>query len=80
MAAPRFSLRFAAFFGSILLACSLGAAAQTFSYWSANPNLRWRTLQTEHFSVHFAEARREDARLTAALAEKIYPRITRQFG
>ena len=80
MAASRFSLRFAAFLGSILLACSLGAAAQTFSFWSANPNLRWRTLHTEHFSVHFSEARREDARLTAAAAERIYPRITNQLG
>src|SRR6185295_16280065 len=80
MAAFGFSRCFAAFFGSILLACSLGAAAQVFSFWSANPNLRWRTLNTDHFSVHFSEARREDARLTAAAAEKIYPRITNQLG
>jgi hypothetical protein len=59
MAAFRFSRCFAAFFGSILLAWSFGAAAQVFSFWSANPNLRWRTLHTEHFSVHFSEARRE---------------------
>ena len=69
---------FAALGAVALLGWSFAAAAQT--YWSANPNLRWRTLQTAHFTVHFAEERREDARLTAAIAEKVYPRITRQLG
>jgi hypothetical protein len=80
MIAPGVSRCFAAFLGPILLVCSFGAAAQVVAFSSANPNLRWRTLHTEHFSVHFSEARREDARLTAAVAETIYPRITDQLG
>ena len=70
-----FSRCFAAF---LLLACSFGAAAQTF--WTANPNLRWRTLHSPHFSVHFSEERRDDARLVAAIAEKVYPRVTNLLG
>ena len=75
---PRSDLRcFAALAALVLLAWSSAAAAQ--SFWTANPNLRWRTLHTEHFSVHFSEARREDARLAAAVAEKVYPFVTRQL-
>jgi hypothetical protein len=65
-----FSRCFAAF---LLLAWSAVAAAQSF----VDPRLRWRTLHTEHFSIHFAETRRDDARLVAAVAERLYPRITR---
>jgi hypothetical protein len=61
-----------------LLAWSAGAAAQTF--WTGNPNLRWRTLHSDHFAVHFSDARREEARLVAAIAEKLYPRVTGQLG
>lgn len=75
MPGSAFSRCFAAFF--LLGWCGV-AAAQT--YWTANPNLRWRTLQSEHFEVHFSEARRDDARLVAAIAEKIYPRITGQLA
>lgn len=42
----------------------------------ADPALAWRTLETAHFSVHFAERYRAQARVAAATAEKIYPRIT----
>jgi len=58
-----------------LLACVTRAGAQDF----VDPRLSWRTLHTDHFSVHFPEARRADARLVAAVAESIYPRITRQL-
>lgn len=43
----------------------------------ADPSLRWRTLQTDHFFVHFAEHYREQAHAAAATAENVYPRITR---
>lgn len=62
---------------ALLLLASIGrAAAQDF----VDPRLHWRTLQTQHFSVHFPEERRADARLVAAVAESIYPRITSQFA
>ena len=41
-----------------------------------DPSLRWRTLDTEHFSVHFAERYRAQARLAAEVAESVYPRVT----
>jgi hypothetical protein len=41
-----------------------------------DPGLRWRTLETEHFLVHFAEQQRAQARFAAATAERVYPRVT----
>ncbi|HET7201665.1 MAG TPA: hypothetical protein VFI80_12720 [Burkholderiales bacterium] len=41
-----------------------------------DPSLRWRTLDTEHFSVHFAEKNRAQAQLAAEVAESVYPRVT----
>ena len=41
-----------------------------------DPSLRWRTLDTTHFSVHFAEPYRAQARAVAEVAEDVYPRIT----
>ena len=61
-------------FSVVLLAWSMGAQAQLDFI---DPNLRWRTLQTEHFAVHYAEAQRTEARMAAAVAEKLWPRITR---
>src|SRR6185503_2435382 len=58
---------------ALLLHCSL-AAAQLPGF--VDPRLRWRTLDTEHFSVHFAEQNAPQARLAAQVAEKVYPRIT----
>ena len=41
-----------------------------------DPALRWRTLQTEHFLIHFAEANRSQARTVAGVAERVYARTT----
>lgn len=41
-----------------------------------DPSLRWRTLDTEHFSVHFAEHYRAQAQTVAEVAESVYPRVT----
>jgi len=41
-----------------------------------DPELRWRTLKTEHFLVHFAEQDRTHARTVAAVAERVYLRTT----
>ena len=41
-----------------------------------DPSLRWRTLETPHFSIHFAEPHRPQARVVAELAEAVYPRVT----
>ncbi|HUQ26613.1 MAG TPA: hypothetical protein VM140_13160 [Burkholderiales bacterium] len=73
MPASTFSRCFAALGAAALLVWSSCAGAQDF----IDPNLRWRTLQTEHFTVHFAEQQRDHARRAAAVAERILPRITR---
>jgi len=65
---------FACALAAALLLWSSLAAAQLLGF--VDPRLRWRTLDTEHFSVHFAEQNRPQARLAAEVAEKVYPRIT----
>jgi hypothetical protein len=56
---------------AVLLAWGLRAEAQF-----VDPSLRWRTLDTEHFSVHFAEHYRSQAQVVAEVAESVYPRVT----
>ena len=41
-----------------------------------DPSLRWRTLDTEHFTVHFPEHLRSSAQQVAGTAETVYPRVT----
>ena len=50
-------------------------AARAQAQW-VDPSLSWRTLDTAHFSVHFAETYRAQARLVAEVAESVYPRVT----
>jgi hypothetical protein len=61
----------------------LRAAAFTLFLWLpaaraqfVDPSLRWRTLDTAHFSVHFPEHLGEQARVVAGTAESVYPRVT----
>jgi hypothetical protein len=61
----------------LLFFCIPAAHAQWIELYWADPALRWRTLQTEHFEIHFAEQSRAEARRVAAVAERIYPRTTR---
>src|SRR5436190_11677022 len=56
---------------AVLLAWGLRAEAQF-----VDPSLRWRTLDTAHFSVHFAERYRAQARIVAQVAEYVYPHVT----
>ncbi|MGI9078759.1 MAG: hypothetical protein ACR2G6_15735 [Gemmatimonadaceae bacterium] len=52
---------------AVLLLRALGADAQLLE-----PHARWRTLRTEHFSVHFTPDLEEAARRAAAEAERAY--------
>jgi hypothetical protein len=61
----------------------LRVACFALSLWSGaalaqlvDPSLRWRTLDTAHFSVHFPEHLREQARIAAGVAESVYPKVT----
>src|SRR5712692_3945241 len=56
---------------AVLLVWGLRAEAQF-----VDPSLRWRTLDTAHFSVHFAEHTLGQARTVAEIAETVYPRVT----
>jgi hypothetical protein len=57
--------------GAAILMCTPGAWAQF-----VDPGLRWRSFDTEHFSVHFADKDRAQADAAAQVAEAVYPRIT----
>jgi len=47
------------------------------SAWPRNhTELRWQTLATEHFMVHFHQGTERTARRAAAIAEEIYPAVT----
>jgi Tol biopolymer transport system component len=52
------------------------AAAATGATAIPNPSLKWKTISTEHFDVHFHEGAEWTARQVAEIAEEIYPHIT----
>ncbi|HEY7238242.1 MAG TPA: hypothetical protein VH600_03675 [Burkholderiales bacterium] len=60
----------------MLLLWTMAAHAEWPELTWIDPSLRWRTLETSHFAVHFAERRRGEARIVAGVAEAVYPRIT----
>jgi hypothetical protein len=59
-----------------LAAWSGAARAQWDELHFVDPALRWRTLQTEHFLIHFGQANRSQARTVAGVAERVYARTT----
>src|SRR2546423_6559120 len=59
----------------LLLYCGWAFAQWDELRW-ADPRLNWRTLQTEHFLVHFADGYRPQAQIAAATAERVYPAVT----
>ena len=59
----------------LLLAWLPTAQAQWSELSFVDPGLRWRTLETAAFAVHFAERNRDQARTVAGAAERVLPRI-----
>jgi len=57
---------------SLLAIWSSALRAQWNELHFVDPHLRWRTLQTEHFLVHFAESYRSQAHVAAGVAERVY--------
>ncbi len=41
-----------------------------------HPELKWQTIETEHFQIHFYPATEGTAREGAIVAERIYPHVT----
>src|SRR5260221_14686550 len=60
---------------AVLLLRSAPGAAQSLGIDFVDPDLNWRTLDTAHFSVHFAEQHRLQAQLVAGGAGEGYPRV-----
>jgi Tol biopolymer transport system component len=44
-----------------------------------DPSLRWKTVETEHFSIHFYEGEEEIARRLAGMAEEVYATLSGKF-
>ena len=44
--------------------------------WYNHSELDWRTIETEHFLIHYHEATYRSAQETAAVSEEIYGPIT----
>jgi len=61
---------------ALLLLWTSALRAQWADLHWVDPAFHWRTLETEHFLVHFAEQYRDQARVAAASAERVYPRVT----
>jgi hypothetical protein len=61
---------------ALLLAWAPAVPAQWDVLSFVDPGLRWRTLQTEHFAVHFAEQHRAQARRVAGTAERLLPVVS----
>lgn len=66
----------AAFVGLCLLLATLWPAAGR----AGNPDLRWRTLETEHFFVHYYAGEEEIAERVAAVAERAYDDLSIAWG
>lgn len=47
---------------------------------AGNPDLRWRTIETEHFYVHYYVGEEEAAERTAEIAEKAYEELSVAWG
>lgn len=47
---------------------------------AGDPDLRWRTLETEHFFVHYLVGDEDAAERVAATAERAYDRLTVAWG
>lgn len=61
---------------AVLLLWSASLRAQWQELHFVDPDLHWRTLQTEHFLIHFPEQNRLQARTVAGIAERVYLRTT----
>jgi hypothetical protein len=70
------ALRLTTLIYAALLVWSMPLRAQWAELHYVDPRLPWRTLETEHFLIHFAEQNRPQSRIVAAIAERVYLRTT----
>jgi Tol biopolymer transport system component len=60
----------------VFIIAAVCLAAQTALGGRINPSLKWKTISTEHFDVHYHEGAEWTAEQVAQIAEEIYPHIT----
>ena len=65
-----------------VIACILIFAYVAFSQpLDANhPELAWRTMETDHFIIHYTEASQRTALVIAKIAEEVHPKVTKVYG
>ena len=61
----------------LLVLISLPVVGQEFEF--VHPELSWRTIETEHFLVHYHEGAERTAREVARVAESVYEPVTRLY-
>ena len=61
----------------VFAACILSGSALFAKY---DPDLTWKTLETEHFYIHFHNGEEKLAQKYAALAEKKFPEMVKKLG
>ncbi len=59
--------------------CAFQVWAQD-DFMAYHPELTWKTIETEHFRVHYHEGTVRTANLVAKIAEDVYPHITGLYG
>ena len=47
--------------------------------WHNHPELEWKTIETEHFLIHYHEETKRSAEEAAAVAENIYLPVTSYY-
>jgi len=71
------SPRFLKQFVFLLCMVSVSAAQDPFQY--NHPELDWKTIETEHFLVHFHQGTERTARIVGKIAEDIYLPLTKLY-
>ena len=56
----------------LLIFISLFSISQAQLKWYNHPELDWKTLETEHFKIHFHQGTERSAREAAEVAEYVY--------
>lgn len=65
---------------ALLLCTWLGALLWPATARAGDPDQRWRTIETEHFYVHYLVGDEDAAERVAAVAERAYDRLTVAWG
>jgi hypothetical protein len=63
----------------VALTAAAVARAQDVPEWN-HPELKWSTIETPHFYVHFHHGAEHSAKVTAKIAEDVYTPITSLYG